>query len=414
MSFFRVGLTTPFYGGDNPAPTYGFGPSEFLGWLPQVKNTLVTIATSDGGSRKAQFDISIWDPMLQNLQNNWGIRAYEMFVYILYGHHEDPVFWGPIDTPEWDSEAEIVTLNCVDYSKKMQQHFFRRGDIPMLHSFKGVIPIGPTGFQDAIQAARNTTAEDDGWFPPLGIKDGTITSVDTTYTIGVERGQEVWQTMLDLQNNQLGPEFEIVPRKFDPTVPAYYDLNIKDTLGVDRTITTGPDDPVVFQDGFGAKNVKKTLWKPGGKIVNYVHAVDNAGYRVSVSDTVSAQYVGVWIDWDVAGFKVPRTTKGAAVLAARGNEILAAYSYPPDYAEITLKRPSELFDPKYHFSYRNHFDLSDTVATSISKGAMQASFASRITEVRLRQLEDSSEVQEEITVIPDKSRSRGIAAGEDQ
>lgn len=384
MRDLRFAFTLPFYGGDLGG---SFDPAVTLGWVENHEEGLVTIPRTRSGPLQARLAMESYEAVIKKIRDYWGyVSPYEIFIYADYGT-DDSVFWGPVISTEVDTETGNFVLNAVDYSLRMQSHFFRRGDSPLGSSNKGKIIVGPSGIDDCLAAARNTVGQDADGTPPLGIELNATTVVDSTKTFSVDRGQEVWQTALDIQGARL-LEFWLQPRRFDPTSPFYYDLIMEPYPRGTQ------NNKLKLWAGIG-KNNAEAVWKPGGKLVTHVHVVDKSGYRRTRANTAARSRYGVWVEWEPFDHVVTRDANGRAILDAIGDTILDLYSSPLN--NLSLKLLPEA--PKY----LDQFFLGDRGLVYFDEGyTAQETLAMEIyiNEVRLRKNNQSSLTTEEVDVLP--------------
>lgn len=349
------------------------------------------------GPKPRQFDFTVnnYDTVHDRVKDSKsdGITAYSTFIYVEWRGW--PVFWGPLIDPEWGLKSHKVQLRAYSQLKRCEFHQVVLGDaaIAKTNGFNGLIPIDYRGLRLLRDAAENRAGQA---YLPLGIKNGTNTGPTHTQLMQFKRGAQVLRSMEELTGNTFGPEMIERPLKVKADPPYYAQLDTADAAGMG----TDRYDEVVFQGGFGLNNLDDARHKPGGKIITHAHVLsEDARYRETRVNTVSATENGVWVEWAPQSFNVTHATEDE-ILGAVGESYIQNYSIPVNYAELDLKRDNEIgaVDQKY---WLDDFDQGDFIRACIKSGHMYLPDAPyRITDIGLTQEDMDVGVRQSISVVP--------------
>lgn len=355
-----------------------------------------------GGQRTARVTVSIHDPIVAYAQPyRWMLKA---------TWHGRVVFWGPLTRPEISTETDTVTFNAVDPSLRCVSHFVRIGD-QVLNStggdppnpfnekrpenpHEGWVPASGQGYRMLIDCAQLST-DQALQYPPLGIvyghDDGPVLESDTNLKAAFGRGAPVWESIGSLSENQVAPEFELAPT--DAIEGAYAVLCVYERQGEYDAIsdTTYTPRRVVFHAGFGKDNAHITH-TPGGTLVTHAHVLSQDGkHRVSRVARDAATLYGVYVDWKASDHNFPATSN--ELLRGVGDQILDAYSTPPNFLTITPKVDAE-------YLYLRDFIIGSEILVAIRRGEHQFASVARVTTVRLTQEGQAGAVVQELDIVP--------------
>lgn len=154
------------------------------------------------------FDYGILDPATADMPE--ADRTLQIALKVYYRGRVQ--FHGPIFAPSFDYAAGNIELVARDPSLRLEHAF--------LNSTDKIVADGVTldgeGMFNLLAAGQNTPAQDALDWPSLGIIPGKDTTTDTDIIHKVARGDQIWQTMKDIGNLQLGPDWELEPIETDP------------------------------------------------------------------------------------------------------------------------------------------------------------------------------------------------------
>lgn len=390
--YFRIKLTSLHYGASTD-PAAAERPSKTLARLEDFSDAQVTIPIND--ARDATVTISM------HAEAAAAVAPYKTLLHIVYATPTDAhlVFWGIVTQPEWDPEAETVTIPAVDMSLRLQHRQIRWGtrilnasdDPTEPNPFNntsskrstGNIPIDYVGLRWLRDVGRNTESMNNRGVPPLGITDGANTASllpsDTDFTIEGRRGDTVWDVIQEFVGYQIAPDFELEPR--DKTFGVYARLNTYDRQG------SADPTRILFHDGFGLDNALIT-YRPGGKVITHNHVLSTGDEtRVTLADLASSAEIGPYIQWDSTDY--PARATGA--LQDHAQQTIDAYGTPPDYFSVTPNLDCGL-------CYLDDFAIGDALSAAVRRGQLQRQFTGDITRVVLAQADAAGNVRTEIEV----------------
>lgn len=355
------------------------------------------------GYRTADLRVNLLSDELEPLYTTGDhLRTYANFLYVKWRSHV--IFWGPILSKEVDFEGNDLTLHASDQGSRLEHHYFRIGDIAMddpRNASKGHLTVNAAGIDLSLKAGEPPNSPDidaGSQYIPLGVRMGSDHHTDYGRRIQIERGQEVWRTMLDLGDRTDGPLFEFVPLDIsdgeDFAVCNVFD-QVRDDISAD----------VKFHYGTDLKNVRNMKLDVGGEVLS--HAVvltqDNRWRVLSISVPTGEEY-GVWIQWEQVDFNLNKTATEADAtdaLGAVGDAVLDQYGRPLTSVEITLRRDDQIIDASDQFHWITDFRVGDIVGVKGTKGHESFSGKYMIDEVRLEQETDNSgQLRQAIDVIP--------------
>lgn len=369
----------------------------------QVFDVEVTHPLNEG--RTATASLSMHDPLVEDL------IPWRQALRILYWRPgetttPEPVFWGQANVIE-DFEAGRVTLEAQDPSVRMQHHYARIGDDVLNNPSdeqRGNIFGDSRGIEDLIAAAQVPVGSG---YPALGCALLDIDSVDDTVRRGIERGQEIWQMILDICESDTGPDFDMQPRWYVAGDAVYCELRTYERLGTDVSATVKFDYGVQTTPTSG-DNMPGIVVTPGHP-TTHAHVVDqDRTWRVTGYTPDFAQEHGMWVDWVATDYEVTDEAD-VDVLRAIAKARIKAYAIPPKQSDVRL-RLDTLADFYYGHPDWNagvegdtggDFYVGDQVRLRAARGYRSFSRKSRITQVVLSQPGARGPMQTQLTLIPD-------------
>jgi hypothetical protein len=354
------------------------------------EDTEVVIPLND--SRTARTTISLHDVAAAQ------VTPLDRLLKVYYGSLL--VFWGYILNPIWDAAAGTVEINAHDPTIKLKHHFHRYGDTVV----ENVVPVNGTGMRNILLSAAPTLAQQGRGVLSHGIEFGTDTTTDHGVNrVPIERGTNVWESLLSLSESAIGPDFEFVPDDtLDPH--AYVVFNTADTLGTDIT------DDVVFHYGFGVDNLENFVYSPDGDAVrNYMVVVPPGGTTdstdtrraLSHSEASWLQY-GIYQGWESSG----QRDVDPAYLQQIADAWVDAYAEVPKFFQIDPK-PDHPRVPVYG----SDFNVGDTIRAAVKQGQLAQEVEGRIVSVTLSQANSAAYVNASLECTPNVGTV--LTSGED-
>lgn len=356
-----------------------------------------------GDSRTAQLTVSTRDPVMGRIGALVQI-PYAVCLKVFYEGRLE--FWGPCKVRTVSMAAGTVTFDAVDMTLRMKNHFLRRGDhladddtFTSANQDEGHLPVSHEGVRILRDAADTAS------FPTLGIIDGENDfTPDPTAFIGVQRSDEIWQTITEIQN-ALGPDVELQP--IDNVPQAYAKLNTYTRQGEDRRATVA----FGYGTGRGRGRLKDLVITEGADYCNFVVVQDSSGeHRVIVVNATALARTGPYIRWEHTDYNAPAGATREdieAVLTAYGEQILAAYGQPTVAAKLTL-----FPDSRRGYRYGKDYGIGDTVNVGGVSGLVTVpALPYRVAAVTLNEGADGI-VTQEVDVVADRSAGDEIDPGD--
>lgn len=390
MSIPEVYITSAIH----QAGVTGYNPAVIRTELTQFFDLKVSVPRK--GYRTASLRVNLLNTELNPLYTGNGFKCYSNFLYIIWRGHV--VFWGPILIKEIDYEESSLTLQASDQGARLEHHYFRIGDEAMGvggDATVGLLPVGYEGVRLSIQAGKVPTTATT--YIPLGIKMGSDNHNSLGSEMKIERGQEVWRTLLDMGERTDGPLIDLRPLDIDDG-EAFATVNVYNQFRDDIS------DTVQFHYGTGLRNVRNMRPTEGGEVLSHVHVVtqDNHWRTTTSSNTSGANY-GVWIQWEQVDFNLKDSiseSEAEAALGAVGDAIMDVHGRPLTTVEIVMKRDDQIGVTNL-FHWITDFHVSDIIEVKGVKGGEALDGKYQIDEVRLEQEGDNSgQVRQAIDVIP--------------
>lgn len=193
-------------------------PMTVVSPLGIVEGTEVTIPWLDARTAKVP-DLSMYDPRIAPLidWDNWRDKTLQLALrvrYVAADVGKQIAFWGPIHAPIFDYETEQVTIQARDPSLRLERGFVVSGD--------DLISPGATidgrGAATIVNAGQNRPNQDDLNWPSLGINIGVdLSTPNHTEFRTSSRGDQLWQTLQEHGQLQIGPDWELEPFETSPT-----------------------------------------------------------------------------------------------------------------------------------------------------------------------------------------------------
>jgi hypothetical protein len=350
-----------------------YGPS----WCANPQQTKVTIPL-DGG-RVGSFTVPFRDPGYQAHKRAWSIEEFATFGVIFW--FNVPVLWGPLVEPEWDYTTGLFSASSVEEGMaRAKAQWFRIGDDIAKNSTNPAGRWNATIDGDGLELMRkccDNVGDQVTNDPPFGVELGTDSSAaapvnadGVSLHMTVERGQEVWQGMVDLSQNEVGPDFENRPVWGVPGVYGY--MNVFDVQG-----SPWDETSCFFEFNCGKDNLSAFKTAGGGQKVTMVHVISKDGKRVTRENFNASSYYGEYIYWDTTDYPL-KSKRDKRHLQQRGDSILEAYSSSVFKTTMAIK-------PTAEYRFLRDFDLGDVVKIKARKDGESYDGFDRITEVVLEQ-----------------------------
>lgn len=366
-----------------------------------------------GGSRTADVTVSMFDPIVHHIVG----KPYARFLKVY--NRDDLVFWGPAKLLIGDMAAGTLRISAICPSLRMIYHQLRRGDLADApielnagNDDKGAVTVDHIGLRILRDAALNTAGQTARGVPDLGVIDGSNTfPADPDSRMGVTRGDQVWNTILQLSES-LGPDFDLEP--IEDTIGAYAQLN---------TYAAGPPHPpgwigsalpqgtdrrgtVAFHFGMGHQNLENVQFSDGTRYITHAHVLSrDLEYRFTASNPEASAETGPYVQWDATDFDAHDIDPAVVedVLIAYGVDIIKAYSRP--LIELDLTLPIE--DASDLWVGRD-YDLGDLVGVAGRQGYVELEEAAyRINAITLQQASADNAVRPVLGVVADRVDAAG-------
>jgi hypothetical protein len=388
MSAPLVYITSAIHG----TSPFSVTPAALRAQLTQFTNFSLRVPRK--GHRSCDFKLALQSPELAPLYGGIGFRPYMNFVYVSWRGHI--VYWGPIVVKEIDFEDNSISIQSMDLAARLEHHYFRIGDAALDDPDDptvGTLPVSASGLSLALQAGSVPGTG----FIPLGIRLGSNNHTSFGTQMKIERGQEIWRTIMDMGDRNDGPLVDIVPLPISDG----RDFAVMNVYGQFRNDVSSS---VKFHYRTGLNNLRNLKITEGGKVLSHAHVLtqDNHWRTTTMSGDSGNKY-GVWIQWEQVDFNLPdgsSESDATASLGAVGDAILDAYGRPLTTTEIVLRRDDEI-GATSQFHWLEDFNVSDIVEVQGAMGGESLNGKYQIDEFRLEQESDNSgEVKQAVDIIP--------------
>lgn len=381
-------------------PYYGRISDPGNGQVVQVRN----------GSRSAQVDVSMFDPIVQHL-------AGKPYARMLRCYDDDElIFWGPAKLLTGKMGPGTLTIAAMDPTIRLIRHQLRRGDladapVPLSegNDDKGQVTVDYNGLRMLMDAGLNTTEQTDRGVPNLGIDYGDQTATAAPDSrMQFDRGTPVFDAMQQLSSSvsadASGPDFDIRP--LDDYDGQYAVLDTFDRQGEDLSHS------IQFHYGTGLQNLEDLEYTDGSQYTSHVHVLSrDLSHRITAANVESSAETGPYVDWDTTDFDTSNIDDTAAeeTLRAFGEEYLQAYSRPLFTVDLTLplqSRASLRVGVDYH--------MGDTVSVAGRRGFQELDEAPyRINAITRAQAGGDNDVRVTVGVVADRVAEYGDSVGDE-
>jgi hypothetical protein len=311
------------------------------------------------------------------------------------------IFWGVIVKPVWNLQDGVIEINCVDPTFRLKHRYHRYGHRAVDFGYS----LDGPGMRTLISSAIVTPDQLADGVPRLGIlwgfdhtthqgpKPADLESPepgDGLWSI-VQRGDNIWGSIMALNQGVVGPDFEFAPLD-NLGAGNHVRLNTADKIGNDRTAY------VRYSYGSGG-NLENFIYEPDGDAVrNYMVTVQPGGERNRADPKHKAlafNYPSVRKYGYIEGWESTGAMDNHDVLVAKSDAWVDNYAWPPKFCEIT---PQLNTGPPY---FHSHYWVGDTITVSGARGFLNVTLRARITNVTVSQVDAAGNTTETITVVPE-------------
>lgn len=368
--------------------------------------------TSEGGglqvidtlndARTAELTLSLYDRASRHA------RPLDRVLSVTYGPYL--IFKGPIVQPSIDFQAGTVTIHAHDPTLRLKHHYHRKGDEAVDSGY----PMDGTGMRILIESAFPSSTQVSNGVPPPGILWGNDTSTeqgpkptnpnDPDPGDGiwrrVDRGENVWDSIVNLSEAVIGPDFRFRPVDKDhpgvngtPDPGMFCELDTADTLGVDKS------DVVYFEHGLGVDNAENVIWEPDGDVVrNWFQVVYPGGEsgsttrRALVQDIASTVDYGIMQGWESSG----QRGDSQQVLEEKAKAWVTAYRRPPNFFTVVPR----IDTGQGVFDYDTNYKVGDTITARARKGERECNLLGRITSATIAAVDQAGNARVTLQCVP--------------
>lgn len=358
-----------------------------IGMLNQFAGVQGMIPWMD--SRTGEAVIAMSDPLAKELY------PLKRIIKLYYGSRDHPAITGILLKPSYDFAAGTVSISFHDPSIKLKHHYHRFGDIVVDKGF----PVDGRGMRRLIESSLPTVNQVARLIPDNHISWGLNVTVDQDPKDegGIwgkcERGDNVWDSVIELAQKDIGPDFELEPRDDLTKTGHFVRLNVgaKPTdaeggfpLSVDYTDPSPSGSGLVaFHYGVNAAGFR---YDPDGSAVrNHYTAVIPGGPRNrSTADGDMAVYhselslaiYGIYESFEsVSGDDIPHS-----LLEADAKGWVRNYRMPPEYFEVNPRQDAPNV-PKF----MEHFKVGDFIIAGGRRSGFEREVSGRVLQATISQ-----------------------------
>jgi hypothetical protein len=355
-------------------------------------------------SRTARLKVSLYDPAVALL------KPLARGLKIVYGNAL--IFNGIQVSLSFDYAAGNVEIIAHDPTIKLKQHFHRYGDIVVDHGY----PIDGIGMRRLIESSIPNEPQLDSDIPgnhilwghddtyrqaPKG-EDNTEPPFtgDPSQWRRITRGDNVWDTLRNVQQTLNGPDFRFRPVDADhpgvqgiPTPGFMVEFDTYTKLETDRT------EQVVFQHNFGTDNAENVVHEPDGSSTrNYMVVVYPGGERAPTDDAhrALAHNGASWLEIGIyQGWESSTQQDTAEILLAKAEAYVRAYAVPPNFFTVTPR-----IDAANVPQYARDYFVGDLIRAQARKGYREVDLLGRILSATVRQEDSAGNTRVELECVP--------------
>lgn len=361
-------------------------------------------------SRTASVTLSMHNPIVENL-TPYGQAAAVFYVAPGMDPEDgEKIIWGQCNVTD-DYGAGTVTLDIQDPAIRLQHHYLRVGDVALndpKYEWRGNVTQDGRGVWDLLQGGyMNVSA------PLLGLamKDQMASR---TLLKGVERSQEIWQTILDLTGLSGGTDFDIKPTHnftggLDDAAVSGEDLCYATLCTYNPPFSASPPrlmrdltSSVIFEYGGGEDNVSALTVTPLHPTTDVILVDSVQSIRTRGIAVTQRAATGDWQDWISLDEDMSKTLW--TVPEEKATEHLRAYARPLAQIDLTL-RPDVgvgLYygDPDKPFGPYGDFYIGDRVTVRATRGLRSFADDYRIVQVDMEMNATRGPIQTNLTLSP--------------
>jgi hypothetical protein len=385
--------------------------------VAEIKIELTNLAGTGIDPIRQYTGLEVSDPLNDSrttrlsvpIDDTSGVLAVPLLHGLKVSFGEALVFRGIVLNRVVNYAAGTVDIFAHDPTIKLKHHYHRYGDYAVDFGY----PLDGRGMRILVESATPIETQLDRGVPGAHILWGE----DTTFQQGprpttdppeesdgiwrrVERGANVWESVINLQQATIGPDFRFRPVDdehpgINGTPDPYFmvELDTADKLGEDRS------NEVRFEHAFGWDNAEEiTVETDGDAVRNHWVAVMPGGERFRGDPKRKAQYhneeswdkYGIYSGWESVGQMDDHN-----VIVEKAKAWVAAYAEPPDFVTVVPRRDGAGV-PQYG---RDYF-VGDLVQARAKRGLHFLDMTVRIIGVTLRQDDASGNTRAELDCAP--------------
>jgi hypothetical protein len=355
-------------------------------------------------ARTARMKVSLYDPAVALL------KPLSRGLKIVYG--DALIFNGIQVSLSFDYAAGTAEIIAHDPTIKLKQGYHRYGDevvdkgypidgIGMRMLIESSIPIEPQ-LDRAIPGNHILWGDDDTYRQaPKGTNNTEPPFAgDPAQWRRIIRGDNIWDTLRNVQQTLIGPDFRFRPVDADhpgvqgippPGFMVEFDTYTK--LETDRT------EQVVFQHNFGTDNAENVVHEPDGSSTrNYMVVVYPGGERAPTDDAhrALAHNGASWLEIGIyQGWESSTQQDTAEILLAKAEAYVRAYAVPPNFFTVTPR-----IDAANVPQYARDYFVGDLIRAQARKGYREVDLLGRILSATVRQEDSAGNTRVELECVP--------------